>query len=139
MSDKKILVVDDEAAIRSLLRSAVASVGAQVFEAEDGRHALTIANAQAPFELVITDVLMPEMDGIDMAKCLMQAGQAERFLFISGYCDLDASPERIQDFGMAAFLAKPFSIPELLGRVGELMQRKRRPALKQKRSGSGSA
>jgi CheY-like chemotaxis protein len=136
MSDKKILVVDDEAAIRSLLFSAVRAPGVSVFQAEDGRNALSLAKQHGPFELVITDVLMPEMDGIELARKLLEAGYADRFLFVSGYCDLDESPERIRDLRIASFLAKPFSIPALLHSVRELLSREPHAVAGRKRAGS---
>ncbi len=121
MADRKILIVDDEKPIRALLRCAVSAPGCAVFEAESGAEALAIAAAEAPFTLVITDVLMPGMDGIDLARSLARAGQAERFLFISGYCDPESMLDRMRDFTCSAFLAKPFSIPDLLREAEELM------------------
>lgn len=122
MADKKILIVDDEAAIRTLLRCAVSAPGISVFEADCGAKALAIAAEHAPFALVVSDILMPGMDGIELAKTLLAAGQAQRFLFVSGYCDLESIPNRTRDFPMSAFLAKPFSIPELLGAVRSLVE-----------------
>ena len=91
-----------------------------------------------PFELVVTDVLMPEMDGIELARQLMRQGHADRFLFISGYCDLETAPERIREFGAAAFLGKPFAIPDLLHTVRSLLTGRPRGGAVQ-RKGSRSA
>jgi CheY-like chemotaxis protein len=122
MSEQKILIVDDEAAIRTLLRSALSPPGFSVFEADSGSAALTLAAQQAPFDLVVSDVLMPGMDGVELAKKLAGAGQAQRFLFISGYCDGQSLAERTSDLPLSAFLAKPFSIPDLVQAFRDLMK-----------------
>jgi len=122
MSEQKILIVDDEPAIRSLLRCALAVPGFSLFEADCGEAALSLAAQKGPFALVISDVLMPAMDGVELAGKLAGAGQAQRFLFISGYCDGDFIPERTRDFPVSAFLPKPFSIPDLLHTFRELLE-----------------
>ena len=65
---------------------------------------------------------MPGRDGIELARRLVAAGHAQAFLFISGYCDLDAIPNRTRDFPESAFLSKPFSIPQLLEAFRGLLQ-----------------
>jgi two-component system cell cycle sensor histidine kinase/response regulator CckA len=113
MSQTRILIVDDEATIRALLKCAVAAPGVCLFEADCAEQALHSARGNAPFDLVITDVLMPGMDGVDLAARLRADGDAAKFLFISGYCDLESLEDRLNGLD-ASFLAKPFSIPELL-------------------------
>src|SRR3954451_1506039 len=140
MSEQKILIVDDEPAIRSLLRCALAMPGFSVFEADCGEAALSLAAQKGPFALVISDVLMPAMDGVELAGKLAGAGQAQRFLFISGYCDGDFIPERTRDFPVSAFLAKPFSIPDLVHTFRALLEEEpaaaRVAAVRQKRAPS---
>src|SRR4051794_4337191 len=111
MPERKILIVDDEAAIRTLLRCAVSGPSVSVYEADCGAKALLVATEAGPFDLVVSDVLMPGMDGIELAKKLAAAGHSQRFLFISGYCNSDCIPNRSADFPLSAFVAKPFSIP----------------------------
>jgi DNA-binding NtrC family response regulator len=113
MAETRILIVDDEATIRALLKCAVAAPGTALFEADCAEVALDSARGNAPFDLVITDVLMPGMDGVDLAARLRAAGHAGKFLFISGYCDLESLADRLRGLN-ASFLAKPFSIPELI-------------------------
>jgi two-component system cell cycle sensor histidine kinase/response regulator CckA len=110
----KILIVDDEAPIRTLLRSVLAAPGVAVFDADGGKQAVEIAELEGPFDVVVTDVLMPGMDGFELAGELARAGHAARFLFISGYCDAETMSKRLKAFPRAAFLNKPFAIPELL-------------------------
>jgi two-component system cell cycle sensor histidine kinase/response regulator CckA len=122
VSEQKILIVDDELAIRHLLRAALSPPGFSVFEAESGKAALAVAAKQAPFDVVVSDVLMPGMDGVELAKKLAGAGHAQRFLFISGYCDGQSLAERTRDLPVSAFLAKPFSIPDLVQAFHALLE-----------------
>ena len=122
MSEQKILIVDDEPSIRTLLRCAVSAPGFSVFEADCGKAALSLAAQQGPFALVVSDVLMPGMDGIELASKLNGAGKAQRFLFVSGYCDGQSMLERISEFPVSAFLPKPFSIPDLIHTFRALLE-----------------
>jgi|SRR5215469_5634025 CheY-like chemotaxis protein len=124
MSETRILIVDDEATIRALLKCAVAAPGVALFEADCAERALDSAPGNAPFDLVITDVLMPGMDGVDLAANLRAAGYAAKFLFISGYCDQQSLESRLRGLD-ANFLAKPFSIPELIRVVRGMLEAKR--------------
>ncbi len=138
MSDVRILIVDDEATIRALLKCAVAGPGVDLFEADSAERALEMAVLQAPFDLVITDILMPGMDGVELAGRMRAQGYAGKFLFISGFCDLQSLEKRIRGFH-ARFLAKPFSIPELVRMVRILLgernvQPLRMPAPRHKRA-----
>jgi DNA-binding NtrC family response regulator len=140
MVDRKILIVDDEQAIRALLHAAVSSPGFTVFDADSGAKALAIADEQGPFDLVVSDVLMPGMDGITLASQLAARGRAARFLFVSGYCDIENEAERTRNFESYAFLGKPFSIPELLSSVRALLNeepvRARTASIRQSSTGS---
>src|SRR5215471_15713389 len=86
---RKILVVDDEASVRSLLANALNAAGNDVFEAEDAGRALELAEEHHFFDLVITDILMPGMGGIELARRMILERSARRFLFISGYTQMD--------------------------------------------------
>jgi CheY-like chemotaxis protein len=121
MPETKILIVDDEATIRSLLKCAVGAPGVGLFEAESAERALESADEHAPFDLVITDVLMPGMDGVELARHLRDRGHAAKFLFISGFCDVQSMEARIDGFH-ARFLPKPFSIPDLVHAMHALLQ-----------------
>jgi FixJ family two-component response regulator len=62
------------------------------------------------------------MDGVELATKLAGAGHAQRFLFISGYCDGSSLPDRSGDLPATAFLAKPFSIPDLMKSFRALLE-----------------
>ncbi len=127
VSVSTVLVVEDEPAVRDLVRQALERAGHRVLAAADGLDALTVARAHAgPIDVVVSDVVMPRMSGREMAAELLRARPELRFLFISGYPD-DAGDPR--DFVGAAgdFLAKPFSPPLLVERVQALLGARTRP------------
>lgn len=121
MAETKILIVDDEVAIRGLLKCVVGGPEVNFSEADSAERALDFARESPPFDLVITDVFMKGMNGIDMARRLREDGHAAKFLFLSGYCDLNLEEAGAEDFE-ARFLAKPFAIGELLSAVRILLE-----------------
>ena len=109
-----VLVAEDEAQMRSLLRRCLASRGYQVLEASHGREALEVAaRHDGPIDLLLTDVVMPHMSGKELAQRLRSLRPGLRVLFISGYSD-----EAIERHGGlapdAVFLQKPMQ-PDVLG------------------------
>jgi two-component system, cell cycle response regulator CpdR len=120
MSKRKILIVDDEPPIRGLLVNALSEPGKEVVEAGDGNRALELAAEHGFFDVVVTDLLMPGMDGIELARRLRKGRLARRFLFISGYARMDSIDHTLEEFEHAEFLNKPFSIIELLRVVNDL-------------------
>jgi CheY-like chemotaxis protein len=120
-SERNILIVDDEPAIRRLLCAAIKAQGYSVFEADCGASALQIAAEQAPFALVVSDMVMPGMDGIALANRLASNGHAEAFLFISGYCDYESMEHRMNGLPSATYLPKPFLVTEFLRVFSELL------------------
>src|SRR5262245_55000859 len=89
MRPATILVVDDNVAVRTLVCRVLSIEGYNVLEAASGREALSIAgNLDAPFDLLLTDVKMPEMDGVELARRLKESAPAHRVLFISGQCEM---------------------------------------------------
>jgi DNA-binding response OmpR family regulator len=103
-----------------LLRHVISAADVELFEAESAEDALTCAARQAPFDLVVTDIVMPGMDGVDLAHRLRAEGCAQRFLFVSGFCDRQSLEHRIAGLD-ARFLAKPFAIPELASLVRSIL------------------
>lgn len=121
MSKRKILIVDDEPPIRGLLVSALSGPGRELVEAENGNQALELAAEHGSFDVVVTDLLMPGMGGIELARRLRKARLARRFLFISGYTPMDSIDHTLEEFEHAEFLNKPFSMIELLRVVDGLL------------------
>jgi CheY-like chemotaxis protein len=114
---RRILVVDDEKPIRLLIRAAISAPGLDVLIAADAEEALILARQNSPLELVVTDVMMPGISGFELASLLVAEGCAGRFLFISGFFDGQEGDKRLEGYGSTAFLAKPFSVPDLLRAV----------------------
>ena len=107
LKDATILVVDDEAGLRMLLRKWLELQGSRVFAAENGARALDIARANQ-IHVVISDLRMPVMDGIELARHLKVPGQAlPRIISISGHGELD--DRALFDLGIDAMLPKPIT------------------------------
>jgi PAS domain S-box-containing protein len=111
---ESILVVEDEAEVRSLIVEALRGVGYQVLEAESGPHALEVWHRHgAAVDLLITDMVMPAgMNGLELASELKAVNPGLRIIYISGYL-ADVSQEELLRSEGATYLAKPFSLPAL--------------------------
>jgi two-component system, cell cycle sensor histidine kinase and response regulator CckA len=113
----RILVVEDEDSVRAFAVRALQSRGYTVVEAESGEVGLeTIDNDKDGFELILSDVVMPEMDGPTMLAEIRKRGNTTKFIFMSGYAEdaFERNLENPDDFG---FLQKPFSLKQLLEKV----------------------
>jgi DNA-binding response OmpR family regulator len=116
-----ILVVEDEPALLALLSRALTLAGYRVLSASDGRQALEVARGlDRRADLVVTDVVMPGLDGRELARRLEESWPDTRFLFMSGYSEAVVAAEGLMQPG-SAFIAKPFSIEALLSRVDTLV------------------
>ena len=120
----KLLIVDDEYLVREGLKETVdwASLGIQVVgTAENGQSGLALAREIKP-DLIIADVRMPVMDGLDMAKALASDNADVAVIMYSGYKDFEYA-RRALDSGVYGFLLKPIENSELIKRVGEVLQK----------------
>ena len=117
----KVLVIDDEAAMRALFSAVLREAGHDVYEAADGRAGLALYHQHRP-ELVITDIIMPNQEGIETIRLLHGENPAVKIIAVSGggrIGDLDFL--RIaKEFGAVATLAKPFRKQEFLALLREL-------------------
>lgn len=117
-----VLVVDDEKGLRAVIRRTLEGRGYRVIEAADGNQALELFRRERP-DLVISDVIMPDCDGIEAILSIKREGSAAKVLAISGggrvhAMDLLALAPRA---GADGTLAKPFRQSELLKRVADLI------------------
>ncbi len=117
-----LLVVEDESALRSLARDALTKGGYQVLCAANGREALQVVKdwKGPPIQLVVTDVVMPQMGGRIMAERLQVTDPQLKFLFTSGYSDVAITQDRLLQPG-TAFLPKPYTPAGLTRLVRELL------------------
>ncbi len=111
-----ILVIDDEEIIRVLLRSALEGEGYEVTEAANGREGLDLYRRK-PSNLVITDILMPEMSGLDMLLELTREFLNAKVIAVSGAGEEKNVLDVAKLLGARQTFRKPFSIPDLLGAV----------------------
>ena len=116
-----ILLVEDEEAVRAFAARALASRGYTVLEAETGVEALRVAEQTAEtIDLIVSDVIMPEMDGPTMLTELRRRGFAAKVVFVSGYAD-DAFARNLPEGQEFVFLPKPFSLKQLIETVKGVM------------------
>jgi CheY-like chemotaxis protein len=126
-ASETILVVDDEPFIRELIERTLASRGYQVLVAGNGNEALDVADKhKAPIHLVVSDIVMPEMDGRELFHRLRTWYPSIRFLFISG--QMEGAGADVSIDGRTAFLPKPFSMELLLRFVRYVIDGDLRPA-----------
>jgi PAS domain S-box-containing protein len=116
-----ILVVEDEAGIRALVRKILRRQGYQVLEAANGQDALALCRENSQrVELLITDVLMPHMGGRELVERLQTQGHDMKVLYVSGYTD-DTTIYSGELPPGTAFLQKPFTLGSLLDKVKEVL------------------
>ena len=122
----RVLVVDDDRAVRESLRRSLEFNGYAVSLASDGAEALASIAGQIPDALVI-DVMMPRLDGIETTRALRSAGNDLPILVLTAR---DSVGDRVEglDAGADDYLAKPFALEELLARLRALLRRVHTPA-----------
>ncbi len=109
---KNILVVDDESRILSLLQGLLTSNGFQVTTARDGLTALEHLG-QKNFDVLLTDIRMPDMDGLELYRTLRELGHKTPVIFLTAYGTVESAIEAMRG-GAFDYVAKPFKVDELL-------------------------
>jgi CheY-like chemotaxis protein len=116
---QRVLIVDDEELVRCLVRDTLKLVGYETALAANGVQALEMLEAEE-YDLVITDVVMPEMAGFELLKRIKKMGAGVKVIILTGF----SRDHEISDFllhGADEYLAKPFQVDELLRTVRKLL------------------
>jgi two-component system response regulator MprA len=123
MSGVKLLVVDDERAVRESLRRALELEGYEIELAADGSEALSALQEEAPQpDAVILDLLMPGVDGLEVCRRLRAAGNRVPVLMLTARDEVENRVAGL-DAGADDYVTKPFALEELLARVRALLRR----------------
>jgi two-component system, cell cycle sensor histidine kinase and response regulator CckA len=116
-----VLVVDDDNLVRGVTRRALTRQGYMVLEAGAGKEALAICKErEGHIDLLLTDVVMPEMNGFELANQIKARYPGVPVLYVSGYAEESVVSEQFAKLG-AVFLRKPFTLEELVGKVKEML------------------
>ena len=109
---KTVLVVDDQDVVREVIRLTLEDAGYIVLAAASPTHALELAQEDAHIDLLVTDVVMPEMDAFELAERITRQLPGLRILYTSGYTDAAAE---------GPFIQKPFTPAQLIAKVGAVL------------------
>ncbi|MEU0566125.1 response regulator transcription factor [Nonomuraea sp. NPDC005983] len=121
--EARLLVVDDEPNIRELFSASLRMAGFEVLTAADGMEALRVAEQSAP-DLVMLDVMLPDLDGLAVAGRLRSRGRRVPVLFVTAK---DTPEDRIAGLGLGEdYVTKPFSLEEVIARIRAVLRRTRR-------------
>jgi len=116
--DRCVLVVDDDAVLRRVVRAVLEADGFRVLEAHNGQEGLELAASERP-RVVILDVMMPGLDGVEVCRRLDH--RATKVLMLTALGDVTTEVASLEA-GARGYLTKPFSSMELLDRVEELLK-----------------
>lgn len=116
---KRILLIDDDVFIVSLLNLLLTKAGYQIISATDGKDAIGILSEQQ-VDLVILDLMMPEMDGIVFLNWLRQEAKATMPIVILTALVSADTEQQVMDAGATALLCKPIKVPDLLEKIQQL-------------------
>jgi two-component system OmpR family response regulator len=121
VTDRRLLVVDDEANLRSMLRAALGHHGFEVIEAADGRQALDLVPEVRP-QAIVLDVMMPDLDGFEVCRRLRADGDQTPVLFLTAK---GGTQDKVRGLTLGGddYLQKPFSLDELVARIDAVLRR----------------
>ena len=117
----RILLVEDDDSVRSFVARALSLDGHEIVEAENGGIGLEAALAdEEGFDLVLTDIMMPEMDGIEMSRSIARARPSQKILMMTGYANQRERAEELSASVMDV-VQKPFTLPVIRKHVAQAL------------------
>ena len=116
-----ILVIDDEETIRKLFQLTLERAGYRVLTAEHGKHGLRLLERQ-DVDLILVDIFMPEMDGLEVIRLLRKTRSACKIIAISGRADTQAYLDTAKFLGAHATMEKPLNLQELLDTIASQLK-----------------
>lgn len=120
---ERILLVEDEESVRAFSAQALRATGYEVFEADGGEEALEVLeDLDFKVDLMISDVVMPEMDGPTLLKHVRETMPTLKVIFVSGYAE-ESVRRDIEDDQSVEFLPKPYSLDQINSKVKEVLQK----------------
>ena len=129
LGSETILLVEDEKVVREMVGELLKTAGYQVLEAGNGEEALVVSNGyDEEIHALITDVVMPQMNGHELAKKLKDSRPDIKILYISGY-NQEATQKYVTDDADGSFLQKPFASAALVLKVREILDEHRGPSI----------
>lgn len=114
-----MLLVETDLVVREVLTEMLQTHGPTVTSAEGPEHAIALSVAGGVYDLLITDLVMPKLDGYELAAVIATRSPSLRVIFISGYINASTRQALLEDG--AAFLQKPFAIDDLAAKVREVL------------------
>jgi CheY-like chemotaxis protein len=118
----RVLVIDDEPSVRSLLRDVLRAAGHEALEAASGREGLEIMATTGGIDLVLTDLGMPEMSGWEVARAVSERPSPPPVILVTGW-GIQLDDRTLAASGVAAVVAKPFTVEEVLGAVERVVRK----------------
>ena len=115
----KILVVDDEEALRTVLSAELEGEGYQVTTAADGREAINVLTTSG-FDLILLDIKMPNVDGFEVLKFVKEKHPKTKVIMLTGFADLKNAIES-KKLGAEDFVSKPYDLVDLLTTVERVL------------------
>jgi len=120
---ERILLVEDEESVRAFSAQALRATGYEVFEADGGEEAMEVlADIDFKIDLMISDVVMPEMDGPSLLKEVRKTMPHLKVIFVSGYAE-ESVRRDIEDDQSVEFLPKPYSLDQINSKVKQVLQK----------------
>ncbi len=118
---KKVLVIDDEAIVRTSSKRTLAPEGFDVRLAESGKAGIELLEKE-PFDVILLDLKMPDMSGIEVLKVIMERWPDTKVIIVTGYSTVDTAVEALR-LGAFNHIEKPFTPDSLLAAVQEVIDK----------------